>query len=619
MHFFLLHIQCIADIRELAERLFEYRAGGDVVTGVLIASAVLASSLLSPQGSPPTNLQTDQVTAPTAVTHNRPDFEAQNNLGQGATRFQIQLTTQSDPTFAAPLWTSTGPNGGTNFPGNVTVANGSVSPPIPYGQGTANLLNLPLLNWNTSYLWRTKFGINGTWNSSFSASAPFTMAAPTMSIPQQYNNGSPTGTGWRFLSVPIAFGTSVPASELLSVASPLYRLDEPTRTWVALGPTDPLEGGKGYLGWASQSAVLNLSQGKVTAGIPFTVNATGATTIPSYSFPSAAIPSYTFTYTSLSAPTGQEITDGVGTNGYAGNALFGNPFYAQISWKSFNTNGPPFGQIARANISYAMYKWDGTQYLMYNGVTNVGNAGEWIAPFQAVGIWVQNTAWVLDINTPPPQAPPAEKLAPAAPAVPAPPDPDRWYLAMEARSGTALDTENAFGIDPQADDAWDIRDSEEPGAGTPTWVLVYFDHRLDWTTNPRRYTHDFRKTPLQTGNQVVWQFTVDGNTNLPATLTWPNLSSLPLGAWKLTLEDPAQSTILDLSTASSYNTLPVNGPSVLTLRATRLQDSPALAAQSGAGSSGGGGGGSCGLLGPEGLLLMGWILARRGGRMGRRS
>jgi hypothetical protein len=590
------------------------------VTGVIIASAFIVSGFLGAQGSPPTNLQTDGVTAPAAVTHSLPDFEAQNHLGQAANRFQIQLTSQADPTFATPLWSSAAPNGGTAFPGGGTVANGSTSPAIPYGQGTANLLGLPQLDWNKTFLWKIKFGMNNTWNSSFSATAQFTMAAPTQTISQQLNNGDPAVASWRFIGVPIAFGTTVPATELLSSVPLLYRLDEPTRTWIQLGSGDVLVGGQGYLAWGAPSTVLNLSQGKVFTGIPPVKDGTGATTTPSYTYNNY------FTYTTYAVPVGQEITDGVGANGYAGNFLLANPFYAPISWRSSTTGGPPFGQIARLNISYAMYKWDGSQYLTYNGVTFAGTAGEWIDPFQAVGIWVQDATNQLWIDTPPPLAPPAEQPGhgitfahPASPAVVM--DPDHWRLMMEARSGPALDTENAFGVDPEADDAWDIRDSEEPGSGTSTWVLVYFDHRLDWTTHARKYTHDFRKTQLHAGDEVVWKFTVDGNTNLPATLTWPNLSALPTGDWQFTLEDPAKSATVNLSLAGSYDTLPVNGPSILTLRATRLQDSPALAAaSSGGGSSGGGGGGgSCGLLGPEGLLLAGWILARRGAKMGRRS
>jgi len=577
------------------------------VTGVLIASAILVSSFLSPQGSPPTNLQAEQATNPSAVDDNRPDFRAQNNLGQAATRYQLQVTNQTDPTFAAPIWSSPGPNGGTNFPGNVSVSNGAMSPEIAFGQG-GNLLTM-LLDWNKTYFWRAKFGNSSVWNSAFSATNQFTMAAPNIQISAQSNNGAPVGSSWRFIGVPIAFGTTVPATELLTEVPTLYRLDEPTRTWILMGPGDVLEAGRGYMGYCTEGAILTLSQGKVTAGIPAVKDNTGATTTPSYTLTN------NFSLTILGAPTGQEITDGVPANTYAGNALFANPFYAPISWTSSTT--PPagfgFGHVARTNISYAMYKWDGTQYLTYNGVTGVGTAGEWISPFQAVGIWVQATPYQLWVDTPAPMTGGPQKAI-TAHAVSVTPDPDSWHLMMEARSGTSIDTENAFGIHPQADDACDIRDSEEPGPGGPTWVLVSFDHRSDWTTFPRKYTHDFRKTRYKAGEQVVWTFTVDGNTNLPATLTWPNLSDIPATDWKFTLEDPATSATVDLSSASSYDTLPVTGPSTMTLRATRLMDSPTLAPAS---NGGGGGSGNCGLLGPEGLLLLGWILARRGARLRR--
>lgn len=576
------------------------------MTGVIIGSALFMSGFLSAQ-NPPTNLQAEQATNPTTVTDHRPDFRAQSNSGSpAATRFQIQVST--DPSFATVThWNSPDPNGGTNFPGNVNVGNTVLSPEIPYGQGAANLLTVPLLDWNTTYFWRTRFGRNtaASW-SNFSANAQFTMAAPTRAISQHSNNGSSSGSSFRMIGVPIAFGTTVPASELLTEVPLLYRLDEATRTYTQLTASDVLEGGRGYFGWCDASTVLTLSQGKVTAGIPAVKNGAGATTTPSYVF------NNTFSYTTLGAPTGQEITDGVPANEYRGNHLFANPFYAPISWRS-SVNGPTlYGHVARAGISFAMYKWDGTQYLTYNGVTHAGTAGEWIEPFQAVGIWVQSASHILQIDTPAPLTGGAQKARLAASAAPTPPapDPNSWHLRIEARSGAAIDTENAFGISTEADDAWDVRDSEEPGAGSATWLTVAFDHRSDWTTNPRKYTHDFRKTPLKAGDVVTWTFTVDGNTGLPATLTWPNLGDIPAGDWSFALEDPATSTTVNLGSTASYDTPAVNGPSTLILRATRLTDAPVAPA-----SSGGGGGGSCGLLGLEGLLLAGWILFRRGCRL----
>ncbi|MBV8879600.1 MAG: hypothetical protein JO332_06550 [Planctomycetaceae bacterium] len=578
------------------------------MTGVIVAAVYLASGLLSAQ-NPPTNLQTEQATNPTTVDDNRPDFRAQNNISQGADRFQIQVSTNSSFSTITH-WNSPDPTaGGTAFPGGTNnLANGAVCPEIPYGEGAADLLTIPLLDWNTTYFWRTRFRRRNSGNpwSTFNTTVPpaqFTMAAPTRAISQQSNNGSSSGFSWRFIGVPIAIGTTVPATELLAEVPLLYRLDEPSRSWIQMTSSDVLEGGRGYIGWCDATAILTLSQGKVMAGVP-PVKSGSVTTTPSYLYTNL------FPYTTNGVQTGQEITDNVPADTYAGNVLFANPFYAPISWRS--STQPPngqFGHIARLNISFSLFKWNGSQYLTYNSQSDTGSAGDRIEPFQAVGVWVLGPSYEFWIDTPAPMSggPQDVSFAPAPPPVS---DADHWKLLLEARSGSAIDTENAFGIDPQADDEWDVRDSEEPGAGSPTWVLVSMDHS-GWSKNGRKYTHDFRKTRSKAGDEIVWTFTVDGNTNLPATLTWPNLSSIPAADWKLTLEDPATSTVLDLSTASSYDTQPVTGPKTMTLRATRLTDAPV------SGGSSSSSGGSCGLLGPEGLFLAGWILARRRAKMRR--
>lgn len=549
---------------------------------------------------PPADLEVERQTAPPAVTDHRPDFRARNVSGGPVNRFQIQVTT--DPTFATIThWNSAPSPGGTSFPGGGNVPNNAMCPEIPYGHGTANLLTVPPLSWNTTYFWRIRFRrTNGNW-TSFAASQ-FTMVAPGVSVSQHAGNGSPAGDSWRFIGVPIAFGTTVPATELLDDVAYLYRLDEPSRTWIPMGPGDVLEGGRGYLAWCSPTAVLDLSQGVVTPASPPVLSSSGATIIPSYRLVN------TFSFTTYANPVGQEITDGVPANEYRGNHLFVNPFHARLSWKSSTTNGPPYGHVARAGISYAMYKWDGTQYRTYNGVTNIPPGEEWIEPFQAVGIWVQNANHELWINAPPPLTGGPQKTASVAAYTT--PDPDRWALLLEARSGAALDTQNAFGVDPEAEDAWDVRDSEEPGADTTRpWVLVSFDHRADWTVHPRKYTHDFRKTPLTAGSRVEWTFTVEGNTGQPATLTWPNLSELPTSDWRFVLEDPGVGVEVDLAQAASYDTASVTGALTLRLRADRLTDSPVL--------SGGGvgtGGDSCGLLGVELLLAVVFFRRPRGRR-----
>jgi len=231
-----------------------------------------------------------------------------------------------------------------------------------------------------------------------------------------------------------------------------------------------LEGGRGYLGWCDASTLLTLGQGKVTAGIPPTKSG-NVTQTPSYRFIDR------WTFTSLPAPAGQEITDGVPANTYAGNHLITNPFYAPISWRSSTQppNGTPFGQMARLGISYAMYKWDGTQYLTYKQPVGHRKRRRYHRAISAVGIWVHDANNELWFDTPPTVNGGIQKgLLAAVPSVPAAPDPDSWHLMMEARSGTAIDTENAFGIDPQADDAWTsaIRKSRalatRPGSSSPS-------------------------------------------------------------------------------------------------------------------------------------------------------
>lgn len=564
--------------------------------GVFISGICL---LASPQGTlpPPTVLEAEQAVNPTTVTDHRPDFRARNPLAGNANRYQIQVTTGADAGFATPLWSSAAAPGGTGF-GNV--APGAMSSEIPFG--TTATLSTMQLDWGASYRWRIAMGSSGnisSWTSFSTVPATFTMASPTTNLNQHQINGSTSAPSWRFIGVPIAIGTTVPASELLDDVPVLYRLDEATRTWIQLNLGDVLQGGHGYLGWASPNTVLTLSQGKVMAGIPPVKAGNGRTTTPSYTFTN------TFSRTTQPGPMGSEITDGVGANGYIGNHLFANPFYTRLSWRKSNVNPAPFGHVGRTNISALMYKWDGTQYLTFNGTSGAGTAGEWIEPFQAVGILILPGTSVLTIDFPAtPLTGGPQKASPSlmAPALPAS-DPDRWHLMLEARSGAAIDTENAFGIDPEASNDWDERDSEDPGVGTTTWLNVHVDHRTGWGEYSRKYTHEFRQTPLKAGDVVTWTVTVDGNTGLPATLTWPNLSDIPADDWKLTLEDPATSTLVDLSGTASYDTAPVNGPSTLTLRATRLKDAPT------APSSGGGGG--CGLLGLEALVVAGWMFARR--------
>jgi hypothetical protein len=484
---------------------------------MMLSAVVLAAVLMQTPGTP-TNLEVERTPAPTSVGDNTPDFRAIDTVNP-ANRYSIQVQRGT-----TTIWN----RGATNM----TLTNpGSYCPEIAYAGGTALL-------WNTSYRWRIRFrndNLNGPW----SPYAPFTMASPA-GLASANGNGSSGGASWRFIGVPIRVGTSVPASELLDDAPTLYRVDEPTRTWIAMGPGDVLEGGRGYLAWTAAGAPLDLFQGTVASGRQ------------RRSFP----------YTTLAVPSGQEALDGVAANSYRGNCLASNPFNASFSWN----NTAQGGHVARQNISAAYWKWDGTQYLTYNATSRSGPAGPTIAPFQAFGIVVTSATNRLDVNQPPPTT-----GAPKLPAKSLTPSPNRWGLNIEVRSSAALDTDTLAGVDFEAQETWDERDSEDPGAGTNPWVLASFDHK-DWTVNPRSYTHDFRATPVNADDEVTWNITLNGNTNATATVTWPDLSSIPSTDWAITLEDPAAGTSADLFVDTSLDVGPVNGLRSLILKARRLTD-----------------------------------------------
>jgi hypothetical protein len=485
----------------------------------MILAAVALAGLLAQAPGVPANLEVERTESPASVGDNSPDFRAINTVGP-ADRFRIEVLRGAAPVWN-PAWTAMG-----------STNPGSYCPEISYAGGTALL-------WNTSYAWRIRFG-NSIGDGPWSPYSSFAMAIPS-GIASANGNGSSGGDSWRFIGAPIAVGTTVPASELLDDVSVLYRVDEPTRTWVAMGPGDVLEGGRGYLAWTAAGAPLDLAQGTVASGTQWR----------------------TFPYTTLADPSGQEAADGVPANSYRGNGLASNPFNAPINWDGALFGG---GHFWRVNISAAYWKWDGSQYLTYNASSRSGPAGPIIAPFQAFGIVTLGSFNLLGIQQPTPTT-----GAPKLSAKSLTPSPNRWALNLEVRSSTALDTDTIVGVHFEAQDAWDEQDTEDPGAGTDPWVLASFDHK-DWSVNPRSYTHDFRPTPVNAGDEVSWTLTLDGNTNAAATVTWPGVASVPSSEWALALEDPAAGTSADLFADSSLDVAAVDGPRTLVLKARRLND-----------------------------------------------
>jgi hypothetical protein len=489
-----------------------------------------------PALSPPSALQVELLANPTSVQEGTPRFSAIHNSSgsppPAASRFQIQVST--DPSFAAMThWNS--PAAGTLFLGGVTVPGGQRSPQVRYGSGGHQGGAVPLLSWNAPYAWRARFlDVDGN-DSGFSTEpATFRMASPSASVSAN-GNGAPGADSWRFIGVPIAVGSTVPATELLEHSPFVYRWDEPGRSWVALGAGDVLEGGRGYLVWASPSLTVDLKSGAVALG-------------------SQAVD---LSYTTLAVPTGAEVVEAKPANWFRGAHFLCNPFNGPISW-----NDPTLGHVDKTNLSKTYTKWDGTQYLTYSSETQLGSAGPLIGRFQAFGVNVLS-------DTPGPDVVVQDASVVASPLSVSGSDANAWSLNLVARTGAAVDSENYLGVHPRAQDAWDARDAEEPGHGATTWVLLYFDH-TGWPARGRWYTHDFRKTPLAAGAEVVWTATVESNASAPVTVAWPDAGLLPLSDWAVTVEDPAGGGPLDLATTPSIEVDARGGPRTLVFKAVRL-------------------------------------------------
>jgi hypothetical protein len=510
----------------------------DAVGNSALAAGPSATFTVLAPGAPdlPTALQVDGATNPTAVTRGVPDFTAVHNwtgpAPLDAVMFQIQVS--QDATFATlSHWNS--PAGGTPFPGAATVAAGLRSPLLQYGLGGHQGGPVPLLSWNSQYSWRIKFWDSGAAASPFSTEpATFQTDSPSTLVSAN-GNGDPGADSYRYLGFPIAIGTTVPASEYLSHLSFVYKWDEPTRQYIQLTAADVIEGGRGYLAYAPPGATLGLAQGSIALGDQ----------------------PLSLTYTTLAAPAGPEITEGRPANYYRGAHFVCNPFNKNISW-----NDPPAGSVDKTNLSATYFKWDGAQYLVYNSATQLGGAGPTIAPFQAFGVNVLSATAGADMTFRDVTAtPPSPKVA--APSA------NSWSLKLVAASGPAQDTENIVGVHPSSDDAWDSRDAEEPGHGAVTWVLLSFDHS-DWTSHPRRYTHDYRKSRYNAGDEVVWTATLETNTGLPVTLTWPNIYEMPTASWTYTIEDPVAGTTTDMLQASSISVATAGGVATVRIHALRI-------------------------------------------------
>ncbi len=481
----------------------------------------------------PTNLQVETAPAPTNVADNTPDFRAQHNAPWSAVGFQLVVT---NPAATATIWSV----------GNGSIAStptGSFCPEIAFGTG--GTVFTPLL-WNTPYAWTFRFR-GGAMQTTNLVASTFAMGSPA-AFAGSGGNGLSGSHSFRSMSFPIAVGTSVPASEIfddlgdaLYPTPIIYRLNEPTRDWVAVGPSDSIEGGRGYLIWSSAGASLDLlAAGVVARGIQTTSN---------------------YSFSTLGGASGQEVVWSKPANFYRGFHMIGNPYNTLLTWKPVAAGGHlrTTGPGSTQNVDPSIWKWNGSSFDAYNHVTNMGTASPDIRPLQGVQIHVTSGTNRVSFAQPVhvTVAPSASVLVPQTGV-------NFWGLRLLAESGGLQDTETIAGIHFEALNDPDPRDTADLPAYAATWMNLGFD------LPDRPYCHDFRPTPLLAGDEITWPLVLEGNTNATVTLSWPNLGSLPTSDWQYTLTDPSTSTTVDLSVASSLAVGPLNGQLPLTLKARRL-------------------------------------------------
>lgn len=356
------------------------------------------------------------------------------------------------------------------------------------------------LNWNTTYYWRVRY-----WDVPGNATDPSATAGFTMGTPSQ---ALPNPSGWQMVAVPS--GASVSSGSVSGIGGTYYWWNEATQSYEA---ATTLVAGRGYFVSTSGTAQLN---GGSAISAPFAIGGLTAT-------PGAA---------------------------YSGWQMVGNVYNGTISWDAIYDGG------FTTNLEATYAKWDGTQYVTYNALTNSGAAGATIGPFQAFWVRVVPEGAVGSLTLQPPGF--------SEPGVPTPFDANWWLLQVSATSGTLRDDQNWVGVHALADDGWDPRDASDPSTIANPYVRVYVE-QSGWAPYPDEYQQDVRKTPYEAGAALMWTITVKvSNAPMNVTISFPNLANMP-PEWSFDAADftytqatpTAQFTITATRLASGVGTLEV--------------------------------------------------------------
>jgi hypothetical protein len=126
--------------------------------------------------------------------------------------------------------------------------------------------------------------------------------------------------------------------------------------------------------------------------------------------------------------------------------------------------------------------------------------------------------------------------------------PGTWQVNLVAQAGAALDSENFFGVSPEASRSYDRGYDEAQPPDYRDYVSLSFPHP-EWGRQAGDYARDIRASGSP---REVWEAVV--RTDLPnteVTVTWPNLREVPPDI-ALTLIDPAAGACQSLRSTSCY-------------------------------------------------------------------
>ncbi|MBN2105110.1 choice-of-anchor D domain-containing protein [bacterium] len=208
--------------------------------------------------------------------------------------------------------------------------------------------------------------------------------------------------------------------------------------------------------------------------------------------------------------------------------MIGSPFAFQVNWNDC---------ALTSDSLETLYYYDGKGYRL-----------DWPVFEPWGGYWIYNASQTYqDLYVPPREPAALTKQAPVRGSIVYEMIKTDWVWQLSARTETAEDLDNFFGVRHDAMEAWDLRDRAEPPP-MGDYISVYFDHS-DWKQHPGTYAADIREI-----NHEGYTWNVVVETRLQKSLVefeWILHQSMPED-WQVRLVDPDKNVVIDMISKNEY-------------------------------------------------------------------